>query len=136
MWCFDWRTEKKCQKRIKHCLDCRHNSAWKVNIIYKDEFSDCYSILAQFVQFSFVQKHSPEVFYKKAVLRNFAIFAGKSPVLNSPTKKRLQHWCFSVNIAKFLWTPALKNICEQLFLVVSWLLPAIFESDFYSLGSN
>ena len=31
-------------------------------------------------------------------------------------KKRLQHRCFPVNIAKFLRTPILKNICEQVFL--------------------
>ena len=30
-------------------------------------------------------------------------------------KKRLQHWCFPVNIAKFLRTHVLKNIREQLF---------------------
>ena len=29
-------------------------------------------------------------------------------------KKRLQHSCFPVNIAKFLRTPILKNICKQL----------------------
>ena len=31
-------------------------------------------------------------------------------------KKRLQHRCFLVNIAKFLRTPILKNICERLLL--------------------
>ena len=30
-------------------------------------------------------------------------------------KKRLQHLCFPVNIAKFLRAPVLKNICEWLF---------------------
>ena len=30
-------------------------------------------------------------------------------------KKRLQHRCFPMNIAKFLRTPVLKNICERLF---------------------
>ena len=28
-------------------------------------------------------------------------------------KKRLQHRCFLVNIAKFLRTPIFKNICEK-----------------------
>ena len=32
-------------------------------------------------------------------------------------KERLQHRCFSVNIANFLRTPILKNICKLLFLV-------------------
>ena len=31
-------------------------------------------------------------------------------------KKRLQHSCFPVNIAKFLRTPILKYICERLLL--------------------
>ena len=33
-------------------------------------------------------------------------------------KKRLQHKCFPKNIAKFLRTTILKNICEQLLLVL------------------
>ena len=60
-----------------------------------------------------VQKQPPEVFYKKAVLQTFAIFAGKhlrwSPWLVKLQawacnfiKKRLQHRCFPVNIAEFL----------------------------------
>ena len=31
-------------------------------------------------------------------------------------KKRLQHGCVPINIAKFLRTPILKNICERLLL--------------------
>ena len=31
-------------------------------------------------------------------------------------KKRLQHRCFAVKLAKFLRIPILKNICERLFL--------------------
>ena len=31
-------------------------------------------------------------------------------------EKRLQHKCFPVNIAKFLRTPILKDICERLLL--------------------
>ena len=33
-------------------------------------------------------------------------------------KKRLQHSCFLVNIAKFLRTPILKNFCERLLLKI------------------
>ena len=36
-------------------------------------------------------------------------------------KKKLQHSCFPVNIAKFLRTPILKNICERLLLDLSYL---------------
>ena len=58
----------------------------------------------------------PEVFYKKAVLKNFAIFPenhlcwslffNKVRELRSEAllKKRLQHRCLLVNIAKFLRT--------------------------------
>ena len=51
-----------------------------------------------------------EVFYKKAVLRNFTEFTGKhlsqSLFINACNfaKKRLWHRCFSVNFAKFLRT--------------------------------
>ena len=33
-------------------------------------------------------------------------------------KKRLQQRCFPVNITKFLRTPILKNVCEQLVLFI------------------
>ena len=33
-------------------------------------------------------------------------------------KERLQHRCFPVNIANFLKTPVLKNICEWLLLLI------------------
>ena len=59
------------------------------------------------------------------VLKNFAILTGKQ-LLESLfheivqacnfINKRLQYMCFSVNIAKLLRVPILKNICEQLFL--------------------
>ena len=65
---------------------------------------------------------------KKAVLKMFAIFHRRARVLESffnkvaglrPAtllKKRLQHRCLSMRIAKFLRTPIFKNICKQLFL--------------------
>ena len=49
-----------------------------------------------------------EVFFKKAILKNFSI-------LNSGFK-RLQHRCFPVNIAKFFKTTILKNFYEPLLL--------------------
>ena len=48
---------------------------------------------------------------KKGVLRNFKKFTGKH-LCHSPTtllKKRLWHWCFSVNFEKFLRTPFLEK---------------------------
>ena len=35
-------------------------------------------------------------------------------------KKRFQHTCFPVNIARFLKTPTLKNICERLPLTLKY----------------
>ena len=73
------------------------------------------------------ERHNEQVFYKKAVFQNFAIFAEKllywGLFLNENTglqswnfiKKWLQHKWFPANIAKFLRTTALKNICERLF---------------------
>ena len=75
------------------------------------------------------QKQPPEVFYKKAVLKNFVLFTGKHLCwslffnkvagLRRPAmllKKKLQHRCFRVNNAKFLKTLILKSVCERLLL--------------------
>ena len=65
---------------------------------------------------------------EKAVVKNLAIFTEKhfcrSPFFNKTIdlygynfiKKRLKHWCFPLNIEKFLGTAILKNICERLLL--------------------
>ena len=72
---------------------------------------------------------------KKAVFKNFSIltrkhlcwslFMIKSQAFRSQTwnfiKKRLQHRCFSVNTAKFLGTPILRNIYELRLLYQSEL---------------
>ena len=67
------------------------------------------------------------MFYKKAVLKNLAIFIGKclcwSLSFNDKAglqfcnffKKKLRYSRFPVTIAKFLRKPVLKNICERLF---------------------
>ena len=64
------------------------------------------------------QQQLPELLYKNAVLK-FCNILRKTPVLESPSglrlwasnfiKKRLQHRCFPVNIAKLLRTPISKN---------------------------
>ena len=63
------------------------------------------------------KKQPPEVFYKKAILKNLQHSLQKIPVLESlynkvaglkacsAIKKRLQHRCFPVNIAKRLLLP-------------------------------
>ena len=61
---------------------------------------------------------------KKTALQNFAVFTGefflnKVAVLQACNfvKKRLQHRCFPVDIAKFLRTPILKSISERLLFI-------------------
>ena len=80
-----------------------------------------------------IQKQPPDVFYKKVVLKNFAIFTGKHLCWSffwielqtwrslNFINKRLYHKCFPVNIAKILRTPILKNICERLLLNVFYV---------------
>ena len=70
---------------------------------------------------------SKEVFFKRGVLKCFAIFTGKVPVLESLFHKiaglkicnfikkrlqhrRLQHKCFLVNIAKLLRTAFIEHL--------------------------
>ena len=69
-----------------------------------------------------MQKQPTEVFHKKKLLKNFAIFTRKSPVLEFPFENLFIDRCFAVNIAKFFTTPILKNICErQLLIMTIWL---------------
>ena len=82
----------------------------------------------------YLQKQSPEMFYKKDVLRNFAKFTGKylcqslffikSAVLRSANlwKKRLWHRCFPVNFAKFVRTPLFTKALQWLLFYLVLLL--------------
>ena len=79
----------------------------------KTPYLDIFHALILIILFE-TQKQPLVVFYKKAVLWNFAIFIGKhlcwKPFLNKVPacnlfSKRLKHKCFSVNISKFLRTP-------------------------------
>ena len=70
---------------------------------------------------SIPQKQPPEVVDKKGILGNFTKFTGKHLYQNllldkvaglTPAtllKKRLWHWCFLVNFAKFLRTSFLQT---------------------------
>ena len=51
-------------------------------------------------------------------------------------KKRLQHRCFFVNIANFLGTRIMKNICEKLFLkkLVASVLALLLNGDYLLTG--
>ena len=78
-------------------------------------------------QFHMGEKQSPEMFYKRHCSSQFRNIRRKTLVLESLfnnvaglkacnfIKKRLQHRCFPVNIAKFLRTLILKSIWEGLF---------------------
>ena len=62
------------------------------------------------------QRQPPEVFCKKGVLKNFAIFRRKHLCWSlfgafgvNFIKKRLQHRYFPANITKYLRTPILKK---------------------------
>ena len=76
---------------------------------------------------SVVRSSRPEVFCKKVFLKISQILQESNcvnPIFNEVegleacnfTKKRLQHRCCPVNIAKFLRTLILKNICKRLLL--------------------
>ena len=77
------------------------------------------------LQYKCFKKQPPEVFYNKAVLKNFSTLTGKYMRSSlfliklwhfRSATKRLQHRCFLVNIAKFLKKLILKKICERLLL--------------------
>ena len=88
-----------------------------------------------------LQKQPPVVFYKKADLKNFAIGHRKTPALESlfnkvadlqacnVIKKRLQYWCFPVNIAKSLRAAILKIICKRVLLPLE-----LFCKDFVDIS--
>ena len=69
------------------------------------------------------------------VLKNFVIFTGKHLCWGlfliklqacKFIKKRLQHWCFLLHGKKFSRTPILKNIREQLLLIIMLVLSNLF----------
>ena len=70
----------------------------------------------------FIRSSSLQMFFKRCVLKCFAIFTGRrlcwSLFWPATLLKKLQLMCFVVNIAKFLRTPILKNSCDQLFLKI------------------
>ena len=59
------------------------------------------------------QMQPPELLYKRAILKHFAISTGNTCIAvywrPSHQQKRPQHRCFPMNIAKFLILPILKN---------------------------
>ena len=86
-----------------------------------------FTVVKYNLKISNVYNHNEQTFHKKAVFKSLVIFTDEhlccSLFFNenaglrscSFIKKRLQHRCFPLNIATFLKTPVLKNICERLF---------------------
>ena len=84
----------------------------------------------------FLQKQPPEVFCKKAVLRNFTkftekhlcqrLFFNKLQASGLLLKKRLWHRCFPVNFAKFLSKTFLQKASGRLLL---FLLPGYLHRE-------
>ena len=75
-----------------------------------------------FNYFSKKQKQPREVFYKKAVFKNFAIFTGKKLCWN----------LFLIqSIKKFLWAPILRNICKRFLLKIKNCWSGIFNCLFF-----
>ena len=120
--------------KIFFCIALSFIFTLKTAFIY---FVFIYAFILTLPWFFFLQKQSPEVFYKKAVLKDFAIFTGKYMCwclifiedtrrqASNFIKKKLRHECFLVNIAKTtkkLRTPILKNICKWLLLFLSLFL--------------
>ena len=76
---------------------------------------------------NFLEAATRGVLWEKLFLKKSAIFTGKLQVCNS-IKKRLQHKCFPLSIAKFLRTPILKNICFSFFKTAAeqrWAAPSL-----------
>ena len=99
-----------CNKKMKK------GGEFRCSLIY---FLVFWSVCSCYVFYcSPLQKQSPEVYYKKGVLKNFAKFRRKhlcfTPV--TLTKKRPWQRCFPLNFAKFLRTPFLQNTSGRLLL--------------------
>ena len=120
---FETKTTKKIAKNKFWSIYCEVLSAtWPNFTIVK--YNSKISIIYHQIKIS--KRYNEQVFNKKAALKSFAIFTEKhlrsSLFLNKNVglqswnfiKKRLQHRFFPVNIAKFLRTPVLENICERL----------------------
>ena len=88
--------EKKIRKKIKLAnISLQMRDVWII-------FSNLKYVAWNIQYFGSIQKQPQEVSIKKAIhVCNFI-------------KKRLQHGCCLVNIAKFLKTPILKNISKRL----------------------
>ena len=78
-----------------------------------------------FLSWRSYSEQPPKVFYNEVVLKKFELFTGKHlrwSLFLKKLKRKLQHRCFLMNIAKFLREHFWRNICQQLFLSI----PTVF----------
>ena len=91
---------------------------------------------------SFIQKQSPEGFFKKVFLKTstkltwkhlcWSLFFNKISGLRSVTlKKKLQHRCFPVNFVKFLRSSFLQNTSRRLRLFIICLTVSFCKEVLY-----
>ena len=97
------------------------------------------------ITFSFVRDSHQSCLVKKGVLKNFTNFLCWSLFLTNlwafrpaTLLKKIQNRCFPEKLAKFVRTPILKNICEQLLLFCIDLTNILktFVVDFESLSDS
>ena len=82
-------------------------SPYSVVIIKKINLLICYDVFLGNL-WNVSEAVTGGVLWKKTVLKHFGIFTGKLQTWNF-IKKRPQHGCFPLNIAKFLRTPIYKT---------------------------
>ena len=119
-----WNTKKKrCMDALHGCPKPVYSFSFTVYQRYLSEISNCchHTII--------LQKQPPEVIRKKTCSYKFRNIHRKTTVPESlfntvaplrPAtllKKRLWHWCFPVNFAKFLRIPFLQNTSGWLLLI-------------------
>ena len=100
-------------------LNDRYNTFFKIILSYLILHYFSFLLRQHWQEKNQKQKQPSEVFIENAALKNFGIFTEKHLCWSlflikmqacNFIKRRLQHGCFPVNIAKFLRTPILKNI--------------------------
>ena len=120
-WCSNKKLSPKISKIHSKTLALKSHfikaaALYPVTLLKKRSRPSCFPVnFAKLFRTSFlqknIQKEPPEMFYKKIVVKNFAIFLVK-----------YRPATFSVDIEKLLRTPILKNNGEELFLTIVLLL--------------
>ena len=81
-----------------------------------------------------IQKRPLQMLFKIDVLKDYVIFTGKQLCWNNFIKKRLQHRCLPISIAKFLRTVFLWNTSSGCFWTFTLFSKIVFL-NFFPLSS-